>query len=308
MKRFVLKFLLFVVPVILLFLAFNALYERTNYWKSKNYANKYTDAPYDLELGNIGSSIPCFALKYDVVPGIKAWNFANVTETYFWSYRVLKNYINHFKEGAVVLVEIPYFGINSRMETFRERYYRILPKKDMDKWIFSEWLAYKKFPLLSSGRFKTAIFHDIKTEEMSCFYDRDGFMSEEEFKTFAKSVHDNYNNMCPQDGYEENYEEVCDIINLCYDSKIVPVLVSYPMLDVMNEFYENEEGFFESYYRFINGLQSKYPGLAHLDYSRDSNFVNTPIYFKDAVHMNNRGAEAFTRTIVSDLRKRGLLR
>lgn len=308
MKRFTLKFLLFVFPVALFFLTLNALYERTNYWKSKDYANKYTDAPYDIELGNVGSSIPCYAIKYDVVPEIKAWNFANLCEVYLWSFKVLKNYINHFKKGAVILIEIPYFGINSRVGSFRERYYRILPKEDMDYWKFSEWLAYSKFPLLSSGRFKTAIFHDISREEMSPYYDREDFDSDEGLMKFAKRAYESYQMSVAQGGYEKNIEETCDLIDLCYEHNMTPVLVTYPEVEYVNEFCKNDELFFESFERFTKDLRAKYPGLEYLDYSHDENFTKRHEYYKDAVHMNNAGAEAFTLTLVGDLRARGILK
>ncbi len=306
MKRFIFKFFLFLIPVFLFFLAMNALYERTNYWKSKDYANKYTDAPYDIELGNVGSSIPCYALKYDVVPEVKAWNFANLCETYPVTVKVVKNYIKHFKSGAVILIEIPYFGVNSRVDSYRERYYKILPKEDMDKWKFSEWLAYCKFPLLSSGRFKTAIFHDISKEEMSPFYNRNETLTEEELWEYSKKSHDNYISS-PQNGYEQNFKEVSEIIDLCRDNKTVPVLVSYPPVDMWNELFSADPDFFETFERFTKELQDKYPGLVYLDYSRDENFTKRHDYYMDSVHMNNAGAEEFTKTLVSDLRSRGLL-
>lgn len=308
MKRFVLKFLLFIVPVFLFFLAVNFLYERTNYWKSKDYANKYTDAPDNLELGCIGSSIPCYALKFDVTPQIKAWNFANETEVYFWSYRVLKNYIKHFKEGAVIIVEIPLFGINERPTSFRERYYRILPKEDMDKWSFSEWLAYKKFPLLSSGRFKVKIFDDISEEEMSPYYNKDSCMNEEDLKDFAKKAFTEWSATGANLAYKKNQEEVSAILDLCYKHKMLPVIVSYPVTKYTMDNYAGTIGFLETFSRFTKELQEKYPGLVYLDYSSDSDFAERHEFFKDAVHMNNAGAEAFTLKLVGDLRARGLIK
>ena len=307
MKRFIFKFFLFLIPVFLFFLAMNALYERTNYWKSKDYANKYTDAPYDIELGNVGSSIPCYALKYDVAPEVKAWNFANVTEVYFWSYRVLKNYIGHLKPGAALVIDIPLFGIIGRPTSFRERYYRILPKEDMDRWSFSEWLAYSKFPLLSSGRFKSKIFKDISKEEMSSFYDRDETMTEEEFQAFAANAKGGWTQVFSEENYKLNFSEVSAMIDLCHEHNVVPVLVTIPVLDILTDAYAADPGFFETFERFTKELQDKYPGLVYLDYSRDENFTKRHDYYMDSVHMNNAGAEEFTKTLVSDLRSRGLL-
>ena len=59
MKRFFCKCgLLFIIAVVSV-LVFNALYLRTNYWKSENDMNRFVGIPYNLELGNVGSSHGC---------------------------------------------------------------------------------------------------------------------------------------------------------------------------------------------------------------------------------------------------------
>ena len=177
----------------------------------------------------------------------------------------------------------------------------------MDRWSFSEWLAYKKFPLLSSGRFKMKIFGDIPKEEMSPYYDRDSYMNEQEFKAFAKKAFNEWNTTGASIAYKKNMEEVSAIIDLCYERKMVPVIVSYPVTKYTMNNYAGSPGFLENFSRFTKELQEKYPGLMYLDYSSDSEFAECHEYFKDAVHMNNAGAEAFTLKLVGDLRARGIL-
>ena len=310
MKRLVFKFVLLIVPVAAVFLLVNFLYRRTNFWKSKDYAYKYTDAPYELEFGCFGSSIPCYAQKYDVVPELKAWNFANVTEIYYWTRKVVKNYINHFAKGAVVVLEISFFQIEDRATSYRERYYRTLPKEDVDNWSFAEWLAYDKFPFVTAGKDKYRIFKDISVEEMSSYYDRMDGATSQRIQEFAKNAYIGLEsrNSDKKEGFKENFEELSDMIDMCYDYGVVPVLVSMPVADAMASCFEDDPGFFGRYDQFTKELQEKYPNIVFLDYSRDENFVSNYGYFKDAVHMNNIGAEKFTLTLVKDLRSRGLLR
>ena len=308
MKRLILKLLLLLVPVVSLFFAANALYERTNYWKSKDYANKYTDAPYGIELGCFGSSIPCYAFKFDVVPEIKAWNFANVTEMFDWSYRVLKNYINHFAKGSVIIIDLPCGAFDRNLTTtFRERYYRVLPKVDMDKWVFTEWLAYSKFPFLTAGKDKMRIFKDISKEEMSPFYDRNESMTETELNDFAENAYQaiQKNN---EDAAKNNFDTISAFMDLCYSYGVVPVLVSCPVSISVIKTYARDPTFFDRFEGFTKQLQDKYPDLVFLDYSRDEDFIYNHEYFKDAMHMCNAGAEKFTLKFVGDLRARGILK
>lgn len=307
MKRFVLKFLLLIVPVTAAFLIMNALYEKTNYWKSKDFATKYTDAPYELEFGNFGSSIPCYALKYDAVPDLKAWNFANVTEVYSWTIRVLKNYINHFAKGAVIVLELPYAELEHRPSSFRERYYRFLPKEDMDKWSFTEWLAYSRFPFVTAGKDKMRIFKDITKEEMSPYYDRDDSMEAQRLNEFADNAYEGLKDD-PKSGYDENFAELCQLIDMCYAYGAVPVVVSFPQTDFVTEGYASDPNFFTLFSRFTGALKKRYPDLLYLDYSRDSEYETHYECFYDAIHMNNFGAEKFTKRLVGDLRARGVLK
>ena len=310
MKRFVIKLFALVVPVAVAFLIMNALYERTNYWKSKDYANKYTDAPYEIELAGFGSSIPCYALKFDVAPEVKAWNFSNVTEVYIWTYRVLKNYINHLAKGAVAVFELPYAEIDHRPESFRERYYRVLPKEDMDTWSFKEWLAYSKFPFLTAGKDKMRIFKDISREEMSPYHDRYDADGEQRLKEFAENAYEGVSDEDDKDeeAYQKNFSDLCKLIDLCYEYGAVPVIVSYPVSDYVTKTYARDPTFFDRFYGFVKELQQKYPDLVYMDYSHDNEFSNNNGYFKDAMHMNNAGAESFTRELILQLRTRGLLK
>ena len=243
-----------------------------------------------------------------VVPEIKAWNFANVTEVFIWSYRVLKNYINHFSKNSVIIMDLPCVAFDRQISTtFRERYYRVLPKEDMDKWVFTEWLAYSKFPFLTAGKDKMRIFKDISKEEMSPYYDRDEPMSEAELKAFAENAYQALQNSEPV-AVQSNFDNISAIIDLCYDYGAIPVVVSCPVSVSVLKTYSRDPTFFDRFDAFTKQVREKYPNLLYLDYSRDEDFINDHNYFKDAMHMSNAGAEKFTLKLVGDLRARGLVK
>ncbi len=48
-------------------------------------------------------------------------------------------------------------------------------------------------------------------------------------------------------------------------------------------------------------------GIPFLDYSNDPKYVHHDIYFKDGAHLNDRGADEFTRDVITELIRRGIL-
>ena len=307
MKRFICKLILFVFPVAVIFLLLNALYVRTNYWKHENNTDKFVNIPYDLELVNLGSSHTCYGLNYDVVPELKAWNLANDSQRYFWDYGVLKNYADHLAENAIVIIPISYFGVIARGDysEYRKRYYRILPKEDMDYWLLKEYIAYCKLPLLSAGVNRIHIFRDIPKERMTPFYGREKHLDGEDLYTYCVNKHKSWTaNNKGEEGYKENREEISRIIDFCYAHHLRPVLITAPITDVLNEIYEADNDFFSTFEQFSNDLCQKYAGLIYLDYSRSEDFSPYHELFADGDHLNNFGAEKFTRTLIKDLQER----
>ena len=303
MKRFIFKSLLFIVPVVALFFALNALYVNTNYWKGENRINKFDDIPYNLELGNLGSSHTCYGIKYDVEPKINAWNFALDSQRYFWDYGVLKEYIDHFAENAIVLIPISYFGVTGRGDysEFRKRYYRILPKESMDYWTLKEYILFCKLPFLSAGANRIHIFRDIPKEQMSPYFNRTAFLEGERLLAYCIKKHEGWTEMDKAGGYEENIKEISAVIDLCYSHKLRPVLITMPVTDVLNEIYANDIDFFFTFEKFSKELCEKYSDLPYLDYSRDERFSANHSLFADGDHLNTIGAEMFTHILLSDL-------
>ena len=67
-------------------------------------------------------------------------------------------------------------------------------------------------------------------------------MSDEGLLDYATKTYDAFF-ISPKDGYEKNFEEVSAIIDLCYKNKTVPVIVAYPLVDLLTKFYDDEEFF-----------------------------------------------------------------
>lgn len=306
MKLFFIKLTLLTVLLVSAFLFLNKLYTNTNSWKDENNMYKFSNIPDNLTLANVGSSHAVFALKYDVVPEFKAFNFALAAQPYFYDYEILNKYINHFAEKAVVLIPVSYFGITRQEDfsPFRKRYYRILDKKSMDYWSLKEYLLYSKFPILSAGIDKTRFLYDISEENMSAFFNHSDFMQEDELYNYCIKKHKGWTSPefeFGQEGYNYNIQAVSKIIDLCYSHKLVPVLISIPITDILNSIYEQDKDFFFIFEKFGKELCNKYPELLYFDYSRMEEISTNHKLFADGDHLNNAGAEKFTRLIVKDL-------
>ncbi|MBP3771216.1 MAG: hypothetical protein J6I53_00825 [Treponema sp.] len=315
MKHFIFKIFLLSTFIITFIFTINTLYVRTNYWKSENDVNKFDSVPYNIELGNVGSSHGHYGLKYDAVPEIQAFNFAMESQPYFYDYAMLNKYIDHFKENAVVLILVSYFEITRRpdldYQRYRARYYRLLPKDALDAWTLKEYICCKMIPVFSAKKNIKKIFHDIPKDQMSPYYNRVTSLDEEKLYAYCVNKHKRWTSPereKGQEGYRQNINEVSNIIELCLKHKIRPVLITTPISDVLNEIYKKRDyGFFSNFEQFTADLQKKYPGLQYFDYSRDKRFSTHHEYFGDGDHLNNIGAEVFTKTLVSELQSTGLL-
>lgn len=312
MKRFILKFSLFCLLCFSFFLLINKLYTNTNYWKNENNIYKFSNIPNNLELVNVGSSHAVFSMKYDTVPEIKAFNFALAAQPYFYDYAVLKKYIGHLSENAIVLIPISYFGITQKEQysTFRKRYYRILNRDEMDYWSLKEYLIYAKYPILSAGINKTRLFRDIKAEQMSPFYNHDDSLDGQKLYNYCVRKHEDWTLPELEDGeagFNHNILAVSKIIDICYQNNLCPVLISMPVTDVLNSLFEQDGDFFSTFDEFSKVLCSKYPELKYLDYSHNADFTSNHKLFADGDHLNNAGAEIFTTDVVEELKQLGLL-
>ncbi len=312
MKHFVFKIIILIAPVAIVLVILNHLYVNTNFWKGENYMNKFNDVPYKIELANFGSSHGVFDFKYDCFPEINSYNFGLLEQTYYYDYQLCKKYIDHFEKNAVIIILISYFDITRRPDfsKYRYRYYRVLPKCDLDYWSLKEEICYKRFPLLSAKNNFLKIFHDIPEGVMYPYYNRDNYMDEEKLYQFCIEEHERWTSPEVEkgkEGYELNIFEVFSIIDLCLNHDLVPVLLTTPVTDVFNNIYEKDTSFFQTFERFTKDLVIKYPGLVYLDYSRDEYFSTNHKLFADGDHLNNMGAEEFTKTVISDLREKGLL-
>jgi len=312
MKRLFIKILILFSIVFLLFFLVNLRYAKTNHWKYQNDVHKFMSIPNDIELANLGSSHGNWGFYYNYTPEIKAFNFGLGSQKFFYDYAMLQQFIGHFKKDAVLLIPISYFAMihytdeqeQQNFNVVRPRYYRILDKKYLDSWSFIDCLQYKTFPILSSGIHVLDVIKDSGPTE-DPYFQRTGTMGDEALKDYCENYRKIYSTVEKSDTL--NIESVSKIVDFAVKNNLRPVFVSTPILGYLNDIFAQDEEFFPTFYRFIDNLIKKYPNVPYLDYSHDERIVSHRELFADGDHLNMFGAELFTKFVVSDLRKIGML-
>ena len=321
MKKLLVKLLLLFVPFIVVLPVLNYFYVRSNYWKAKDNVYKFNFVPDGIELANVGSSHGALHFIYDDFPEYVTFNFGLDAQRHHYSYALLRQFSEHFRKGAIVLIPISYFEITqcpstNEIEKRRLVYYRFLKRKymkEVDAWNFADYLRFAKFPILSAGFSMFRLYKmplDIPAERINVFWNRTTYLDENKLKAICSkkySVWTAVETEHGEKGFQYNFAAVCTLIDFCTAHSFVPVLYTAPITDVLNEYFEQHNGFFDTFYRFTTELQKKYPDIKYFDYSHDEEFSPKHTLFTDGDHLNVYGAKAFTARVITDLKNARVL-
>ena len=226
---------------------------------------------------------------------------------HIFNYYVLKQYKDNFVQNSVLLIPISYFNITRIEKESPRRYYTFLDKENIPGWNFKEYILYKYLPFFSiKNAWKIYINKDNEQFWMGkTNHSYEDFISQSEMY-FSWWMDDDPDIEKGEEGFQYNIAAVSKIIDLCYSRKIIPVLVSTPQTDKLNDLH-TEADFFNTFYRFTDVLKEKYSELIYLDYSQNAEYSSDYSLFFDSTHLNSKGAKKFTAQIVHDLKDAGML-
>ncbi len=308
MKRFLTKIVLIILPFVLLLFVINYAYKKSFYWKTQRVQSKFLNVPNEIELANLGSSQGHCSFNYDDFPEYKCFNFALPWQHNKYNYYVLKQYADQLAPGAVLIIPIAYFDITRIEKDVCQNYYGILDRGNFPDWNIKDWLKVEVLPVFYTKEIwkklcMTEANSPILISQKIPISENDlAIQSKETFLSWTEK------NEAEQGkkGFEYNIEMMSRIIDFCYKKDIVPIIVSIPQIDVLNNLY-SQAGFFDTFCNFTDELQKKYSSLLYLDYSRSREYANDSTLFGDVAHLNIYGAKKFTAQIVQDLKNAGLL-
>lgn len=97
---------------------------------------------------------------------------------------------------------------------------------------------------------------------------------------------------------EDKKQNLIDLITLCKERNITPVLITTPYTVYYNQYVSAD--FLYEFYSVINEIALEY-GVSYYDYSHDERFQTNLKYFGDADHLNPDGAVYFTGLLTEEV-------
>jgi hypothetical protein len=245
MKIFFIKCFLLIPVVCALLLAINLLYINTVAWQNEYDIEKFSHIPENIQIANFGSSHGFYGFEWTDIQ-YTTFNFALAAQRHLFDYALLRQYTNHFEKNAVAIILIEYFEITKTIKEFQDqmpRYYRILERQYIPKseYIFTDYVRYSVFPVLSAGNNLISIVHDVNPEDVLIekWHTSMSSQSQEWILSNANGWYNDWiNNSDGDAGYQYNKEILIELIDYCLSHNIQPVLVSTPIASTLNTVFE----------------------------------------------------------------------
>ena len=316
MKRLALSLFILFLPFIVL----NWLFAVAEFDFGKtNRISQFRAMPEGIVLANTGSSHGQFSFNYTDFAPLRTFNFGLPAQSLLYDRNLLRQFAPRFAPGSVVLVPVSYFEVSAiveehLLESYRARYFRLLDRANIDRCDnLATYVKYRYLPsLMAKHPFRTIVQNlrpeNVLPEEgggVPQFSDKTAAEQYENL-AFTKKTFDNNFRESGAEGAAYNKALLRNITALCLSHGITPVLVTTPLTTMYNDLYE-AAGFFPAFEQFKADVLAANPGTAWLDYSHDAAFTEDYALFFDGDHMNDEGAAAMTRRILSDLRERRIL-
>ncbi len=134
MRKFVSKFIIFIVIIAVVTVSVNWVYVKRDK-SDPNHINKFYDIPSDVQICNFGSSHGLYGYNYeDIEDTYSCFNFGLSSQTISYDYRLFEEYGDCIGNGTIVFITVSYFSLFGKgevndggFESKNKRYYAILP-------------------------------------------------------------------------------------------------------------------------------------------------------------------------------------
>lgn len=289
MKKFLLKTLLFLVPLLLLFVVFELLIRHIpNDYNSKNdYINDHRK---DIEVLILGSSHVYYGLNPEFFTR-NCFNLAHIAQTPEFDLKLFQKYQPQLSNLKVLVYPISYFtlfwDLQSSAESWRMKNYTIYYQLDAARSIndHAEILSIK--PKLNYQRIidyytknKSEIGVTPKGWGFNCLAQYSQNL--EESAPVAAQRHTLPNHHY----YPKNSSEVEQLLQLCKQHGIKVILFFPPASEPYRKLVDPKQ--LQMTYQKIDTFLTKYNQCSFHDFYADTTFTRQD--FLDADHLNDRGA------------------
>lgn len=311
MKTFLKKIILFMVCVIAIVLAINALYMRKDDAYKEQVAH-YANVPYGIQVSCYGSSHEAGGINVDLLPDVVGFNFANAQQLPLYDVRLMECYEDHLAEGGTALIGLSYFSLRHmplaetpEFESYNKQNYWNLPDEYVYHYDRKTDVYVTKLPSLTAGfELFPTVFRTEETEAEKKTME-DAYMNQsithEEALEAAKNRYETYVDRHRGSFNQECADAVYRMIAICRSHDITPVLISTPVIAEVSDYIrEQNPAFFDMFYGDIETI-CRDTGVRYYNYLEDERFVHDYALFMDADHLNRAGAETYTKVIAREI-------
>lgn len=316
MKKFLLILFVFVLIVGLITSAINGLYlyndRKTPDTMSSDRNNdaQIKNVPSGIQLCNFGSSHGMYGFDYENVEDrFICYNFGQTSQFISYDYRILQNYIDNFDKGAVVFITISHFSLfgppditYENFASLNKRYYKFL-----DDDLIKEYDAKTDFfvsyaPSLVSDDIVSLFKGLLGIRDSSVWNEMTDAQAaaEHAYSRYSVFIKEKMDENGERLYNEEEIAALYNMIALCQDRGLVPILVTTPYLSEYNDSVrENDPEFYDDFYSLIGKVVSD-TGVRYFDYSCDPCFIDDYSLFYNTDHLNRNGAQKFTGILIEE--------
>ena len=303
MKRFLLTFIKFVLPVFLLLLAVEiyVVYYPSTFNRKANYLHHHLESTEALVLGSSHSQN---SLNPEWLH-LKTVNLANPSQDVQIDSALLFKYVPKMKALKLVVLELDYFTLEEKndKENFRLPWY----KKFFGIELYPVSIFHSASMYASSPAFFNKVLIDAvdprkpkyKLNEYGFIInDFPGVMVDQKYDSvsLANSARERLKNTHTKSSLENfifNRSKLNAMINYCVARKLTVLLLSNPMY---RTYINNEDAARKARTAaYLDSLKAAVPGLYYVDLENDPRFNVRD--FKNDDHLNSNGAAKFTRII-----------
>lgn len=290
----------------LLLLLLNSRYKEVmdNPYSDTDKFNYMDSSHNNIQICSVGSSHGEYAFYYEELSkqfGYECFNFAMASQTFEYDHAITSMYRDYFAPDCIMFIPISYFSFNNEttnekeQQSLQTKYYTFLSPKYIPNYDPYVDMVTHHFPILSAEEDITKIFPKLSIKADAA---ESSGPSVEEFMTKAQNRYQRH--MEGKDEYfmEERINNLYDLINLCKENNITPVLITTPYTSLYSDLVSAE--FKEEFYQTINQIAQS-TQTPYYNYSEDERFSQSLEYFSDADHLNSEGSYKFMHIIEEEI-------
>ncbi|MFH7014817.1 hypothetical protein [Flavobacterium sp. FlaQc-47] len=288
MKKLIFKLIIFLLPIVLVFVFIECFYRivPNNYsFKNENIQKRYQTT----EVLILGNSHTFYGLN-PVFFAKPAFNMSNVSQSLYFDKLIFDKHISKFKKLKYVVLNIEYTSLSQLKDTqedsWRKYYYKsymdlnvpIVSKFEYGNYFLSSTRSFNKNIKLVNRYFLQGTVIDCDLNGFGINYTKDKRflnLSEIAIKTIKRHEDNLFD-------FSENISIIESIIHQCKQKGIEVILITMP---VSEEYSKRVNKFkLDKIIKTAKLIEKRNPNVKYLNLFNDSRFVNDDFYDSDHLH------------------------